>query len=452
MVARDSFKAVVLNCFQALGLPRDAAIYEFPTEMFLPDSDFTPLEENLDVIINGLTRWKSTAPAPKKKREAKTLWLEGHDYQDALDRMNQLFLKNNWGDGLPLLPPTPERVDWLLTGTDLPRDAVVGRILPSGRNATVESLAVALALTGGRPEYMPVMIAACKAMIHPRFRLHMMQATTCSSSIAAIVNGPIGKQIRLNSGYGCLGPHPQYPAGGRIGRAVHLLMQNVGQAPPELVCMANFGGPQKWANIFFAEDEDGVPEGWTTLAEDRGYSRQDNIITIHAIASSTNITSIDVGDQETCRETLLYYARMYGGDYGNIFTNYSEDSVPGIAVMPRGIAQGLMNDGWTKEKVQQFIWENSKYPWSVLSTDGHLMGRTKDTLQKVFPKGEPWPVAYRPDQLMITVAGGKQSGHGYYMRMGCCTLGPVTVEIELPANWDELIAKADEELGPVSLT
>lgn len=452
MVARKGFKGVVVNAFQSMGFVRDASIHEFPSEHFLPGKDFTVLEQYVDEFVFGLTQWKPTAVEKKKPAEPKTMTIEGMDYAEILDKMNAEFLKNNWGDGMPLMAPTEDKVNWILTGTDLPRDTVLGRVLPSGRNATVESLAVTLAMVGGRPEYMPLTIAITKAMIHPTFRLHMFQATTCSSSMAAIVNGPMAKQMRLNSGYSCLGPHQWYPAGGRIGRAIRLLQQNVGNAPPELVSMANFGGPQKWANVFFAEDEDGIPEGWSNLAEDRGFERGKNVVTIHAIASSTNITSIDVGDEKTCLETIMYYARMLKGDYGNILTNYSEDSSPGIMIMPRGIAQGLADCGWTKEKLKEYIWENSKYPWEVLATDAHLLKRTENTVRKIYGDGTDWPVCYRPDQLMIVVAGGKQSGHGYYLRMGCCTLAPISIEIDLPHNWDELIAQAEKDLGPIPTT
>ena len=84
----------------------------------------------------------------------------------------------------------------------------------------------------------------------------------------------------------------------------------------------------------------------------------------------------------------------------------------------------------------------------MVSTDSHLLKRTENTVQKWFPEGEPWPVCFKPEQLMIVVAGGKQSGHGYYMRMGCCTLEPISTTIELPPNWDALIAAANADLGP----
>ena len=318
-VTRQGFAGVVSsNCFLALGFSFDASQFEFPSNMFLPGSDLTPIEKNIDKIIYGLTEWeprvKGNAAEPPKK-----VSIEGADYSEAIDNMNTLFLKNSWGDGLPLLPATEERVNWLLTGTDLPRDTVIGKIMPSGRTATVESLAVNLAMTGGRPEYMPVLVAALKAFTDPRFRHQMMQTTTCSVNLAAIVNGPIGKQIRLNAGYGCLGPDPRHPAGACIGRAIRLTQQNVGQAIPESGTMAIFGGPLKFANAIFAEDEEGLPEGWEPLSVERGFSKGSNVITIHAVATATNITSIHASNEETALETLHYFARIMGSDYGNIF-------------------------------------------------------------------------------------------------------------------------------------
>jgi len=440
---------VVRNCFLAMGLSHDASLFEFPSPMFVPGSDLTPLEENVEQIIYGLTQWEPTVKKRGSEEAPKKVAIEGKDDSDAVTKMNTLFLRNSWGDGLPLLPATEERVNWLLTGTDLPRDTVIGKIMPSGRTATVESLAVCLAMTGGRPEYMPVVIAACRAMIDPRFRHQLMQATTCSVNIAAIVNGPISRQIRLNAGYGCLGPNPRYPAGGCIGRALRLIQQNIGQAIPEFGTMSNFGGSAKWANVVFAEDEGGLPEGWEPLSVERGFSKDSNVITIHAVATATNITSIHASNEETVHETLLYFARIMGSDYGNIFLNYYEHSAPGILIMPRGIAQGIVDAGWTKETMKRFLWENSKFPWSVVTSDSDVFRRSKDVMKQYVPEGEPWPISIKPEQLMIVVAGGKQSGHGYWMRMGCCPTQPISMEIELPSNWDSLLEKAEEDLGPL---
>ena len=167
--------------------------------MFLPGSDLTPLRENIDKVVYGLTKWQ-----PKLKRKKmdvpERLTVEGEDYEEAAANMNNLFLRNLWSDGLPLLPPTEKRVKWVLTGTDLPPDTVIGKILPRGGIATVETLAVSLAMTGGRPEYLPVLIAAIEAIIDPGVRHQVFNATTCSGCPAVIVNGPVAKQIRISSG------------------------------------------------------------------------------------------------------------------------------------------------------------------------------------------------------------------------------------------------------------
>ena len=221
------FKGVVNNTFLALGLPGGAPLYEFPSDAFVPGAELTPFAEGVEYIIDGLTKWEP-AKVAKGKKKIQAITVTGEDYLDALTKMNNLFLNNQWGDSLPLLPPTMEKVEWIMKGTDLSHNEPIGKIMPSGRTATVGALAVNLAMTGGRPEHLPVLIAAFKAFCDERFRHHMMQATTCSVNIAGIVNGPIGKQIRLNSGYGCLGPDAAHPAGGCIGRAMRLVQQNVG--------------------------------------------------------------------------------------------------------------------------------------------------------------------------------------------------------------------------------
>jgi hypothetical protein len=230
---------------------------------------------------------------------------------------------------------------------------------------------------------------------------------------------------------------------------MRLTQQNVGQAVPASGTMAIFGGPQKFANVIFAEDEAGLPEGWEPLSVERGFARGTNAITIHAVATSTNITVIHASTSETVLETLHHCARIMGSDYGNIFLNYYEHSAPGVLILPRGIIQGMMNAGWTKKTVKEFLWEHSRFPHSVVSSDSEHYRRGWDMVKQYVPEGAPWPIAIRPENLMIAVAGGKHSGHGYWMRMGCCPTQPISVAIDLPRNWDALIRKAEEDLGPI---
>ncbi|MCL2669832.1 MAG: hypothetical protein FWE89_04020, partial [Syntrophaceae bacterium] len=208
-------------------------------------------------------------------------------------------------------------------------------------------------------------------------------------------------------------------------------------------------GPLKYANAIFAEDEEGLPEGWKPLSTEKGFSTASNVITIHAVATSTNITAIHASNKEAVLETLYQLARIMGSDYGNIFRSYYEDSAPGILIMPRGIAQGMVNAGWTKKAIKEFLWENSKFPWSIMKSDSDVFKHYDTQVKQYVPEGEPWPIAIKPDNLMIVVAGGKECEHAYWMRIGCCPTQPISMEIELPKKWEALITKAEEDLGPL---
>jgi hypothetical protein len=445
-VTRKGFARMVSFGFQAMGLVSGASQYEFPTEMFLPGSDLTPLKLNMDEIIDELTKWQPSQKGRVIHKPA-IITFEGRDYFDALAKLNTDFLKSKWGDGLPVLPATEEYVKWLLTGTDLSRDTVLGKIPPTGRIATVESLAVSLAMTGGRPEYLPVLIGVLKAFLDPLLGAVTMQTTTCSVYPVVIVSGPISKQIRLNSGYGCLGPDPAHPAGASIGRALRLVQQNIGGAIPGSGTMALFGGPARYTNIVFAEDEDGVPRDWKLLSVERGFPAGTNIVTLHAAATTSNINAARASTEKVAVETLNRFARTMSGNYGNIFGEFNPKSVPGIALFPRGIVGGLSSLGWSKEKVQSFLWENYKVPWKVIKEDSVVFATGEENLKAY--KGKAWPLTADPKNIMIVVAGGEQSGHAYWMRYGPGPITPTSAEINLPANWSELLKKAEEDLGPV---
>ncbi len=147
------------NAISGLGLAPDAAMITFPIDMFLPGSDISALPARMQEFYDGLTRWQS-AYAKAAPGEVPMLKVEGETYEDALQRANDLAITNLWGDGLPLWPATRDRVNRMLRGTPLPRTHVIGKFPPRGGITTVETCAVSLAMAGGRPEYLPVLIAA----------------------------------------------------------------------------------------------------------------------------------------------------------------------------------------------------------------------------------------------------------------------------------------------------
>ncbi|MEQ8195521.1 MAG: hypothetical protein RIB59_13635, partial [Rhodospirillales bacterium] len=276
------------NAVSGLGFDQDASMVTFPIDLFLVESDLSPVSDRIREFYDGLTIWQ---PAAKETgiRNASSVAATGDDYESAARQINHLFLTNLWGDGLPIVPPDESRVEWILRGSDRTRHERLGKIMPRGGIATVETAAVALAMAGGRPEYFPVLLAALDGILDPEFVHDQWQATSASTFPVVVINGPIAKEVRLNSGFGLLGPDPQRPAGASIGRAIRFLLQNVGGALPGVGTMAVFG-QMRYTNAVFAEDEDNLPEGWLPFATERhGFEPNTNTVSVFVATGATNI-------------------------------------------------------------------------------------------------------------------------------------------------------------------
>lgn len=442
IVTRQGFSGVVANAFAGLGFPSEApTVYEFAHPLFWTDSDLTPVRENIDKIIYGLTEWepqlKETGIVVPPK-----LVVEGENYQEALDNMDHLFIKNMWGDGLPMLPPTEERVAWILTGTDLSPDLEIGKIMPRGGIATVETIAATLAMAGGRPEYLPVLIAATEALVTPEYGLASRNSTTNSNFPVVVVNGSVGRDIRLASNYGALGPDPLHPAAGSIGRAVRLILQNVGGGVPGIGTMA-IHGYMRHTNAVFAEAE---TSPWPALSTEMGVPEGRNAVTVFNANGVTLVTGSDVSTPETAEE-CLYKAAWYMR-VPNFNTIGDGAVVAGAWLIADESARGLADAGWTKDDIKAYLWENSKVSVADLTT------ATRTTTRSFLHRWEAavtegvdrLPQTADPELIQVIVVGGSQAGHGAWMQsMGG---GRASVEIQLPANWDELMAQAEVDLGP----
>ena len=329
------------------------------------------------------------------------------------------------------------------------RPTRIGKILPQGRIATLTTLATALAMAGGRPEYLPVLIAAVEALIDPGMAHHSWQATSSSVYPAVIVNGPVARQIRLNSGFGLLGPDALHPAGGVIGRALRLILQNVGGAVPGVGTMSQFGG-MRYTNAVFAEDEEGLPPGWEPLnAEYFGIPRGANSLALCTVSSATNITRRGTGKETAEEEALgsLYRIAAYmEAPNVNGLKGY-EEGTPGILLLSSIAARQLAALGWTKEKIKEFLWENSRIPVPRLRRSGmlyYLEERGFDT--RTLP--DPWPITRRPRNFMIVVAGGRHPTQAYWMQ-GAHGPKTVSASIQVPVKWEELLREAEADLGPL---
>ena len=160
----------------------------------------------------------------------------------------ELAERQGWGDGLPLIPPTAESVQAMLDSVAEPPAAVVGIVEPRRGEATIEKIAVNAVMAGCKPEYLPAVVAAVRAVCQPQFNLYALNTTTCCATPALMINGPARHALGIECGYSCLGQNGR--ANATIGRALRLVMRNVGGALPAAVSKSTFGQPGRVSLCF----------------------------------------------------------------------------------------------------------------------------------------------------------------------------------------------------------
>ncbi len=200
---------------------------------------------------------------------SRAIELGGYD-----DPLESCF-ERGWTDGLPVVPPTDERILRMLKGTSRDPKELVGRIPPNYGECTVEKVAINAVMAGCRPEYMPVVLAALEAALIPEFAMHGLLCTTYFSGPTIIVNGPVTRAIGMNSGVNALGQGNR--ANSTIGRALQLIIRNVGGGKPNEIDRSTLGNPGK-VSFCFAEDESDA--SWTPLSVARGFDVGTSTVTL----------------------------------------------------------------------------------------------------------------------------------------------------------------------------
>ena len=195
----------------------------------------------------------------------------------ALEDEWEAMWDRGWSDGLPVVPPTEARVLRMLEGTTRDPSEIAAAVPPALVDCSVEKVAVNAVMAGCAPEHLPVVIAAVEAACTDEFNMHGVLATTMSVGPVLVVNGPVAGRIGMNSGINALGQGNR--ANSTIGRALQLVVRNVGGGRPGGVDRATFGSPAK-VGFCFAEDEAGSP--WTSLAESRGWREDQSTVTVFA--------------------------------------------------------------------------------------------------------------------------------------------------------------------------
>jgi len=308
-----------------------------------------------------------------------------------LDDELETAFDRGWSDGLPVVPPTPARVLRMLDGTSRPPDEVVAVVPPDLVEATVEKVAVNAVMAGCRPEYLPVVLAAVEAACTDSFNMHGLLCTTYFSGPVVIVNGPIAAQIGMNSGVNCLGQGNR--ANATIGRALQLVVRNVGGGLPGGVDRATFGAPAKYS-FCFAEDEDGSP--WEPLSVERGFAAGTSTVSLFpGHGPSSIIDQISRTPESLARS---FAARLRAVHHPKLVM-----ALGAMLIVSPEHARVFAEAGWSKARLRQEL-------EGLLLLDGDDLVRGAGGIEEGMPAalaaGRRLP-KFIPGDLAIVHAGGR---------------------------------------------
>ena len=258
---------------------------------------------------------------------------------DATDDLIEACYENGWTDGLPVVPPTPDRVERMLRGTDRDPDELIAAVPPKWGRATVEKVAINAIMAGCKPAYLPLILTAVKAMTSEQFNLHGVQVTTSHVGPMLIVNGPIRKQLEINDGFNLFGQG--YRANATIGRALRLICTNIGGALPGELDRAAFGHAGKYT-CCIAEKEEASP--WDAMHVDRGFQTDDSTITVFAAAGPQTVNDHGSNTAEGILNTISENIAAPGNSSGET-----------LLVIGVEHAKTIAEDGFSKADIRRYI-------------------------------------------------------------------------------------------------
>lgn len=331
----------------------------------------------------------------------------------SLDEVNACFYERGWTDGLPVVPPTSARVEDLLTGWPGDPDEEIAEVPPLMGVATVRAVAVNAVMAGCAPEYLPVVVAALSAVTKPRYGLSHRQTTTHPATALIIVNGPIAKRLRINSGSGLFGPG--WRANATIGRALRLCLINLGGAVPGEVDRAQHAHPGKYTYCI-AENEDANP--WEPYHVERGFAPDESTVTLTCGEAPHCITD----NYNTDPHALLFgYADSMATLGGN---NLSSQGEPVLVMAPEHAAY-IARAGWSKADVKRYLFEKARKPWKHVGVRGKSKGPAFPVwVDRTDPEASV-PILTRADALILIVGGGEGQKSMWIPTPGAQTLSVI---------------------------
>ena len=422
------------------GLP-DISLVVVPLEALPHPAEIEELNFNkfADDVINALTQ---TPSIESDEPVGDDLDFSGPTYAKAMISMEKYFLQHGWGDGFPLIPPTREAVDEMLEGTELSPDYSIGMIEPGGGEATIEKIAVNAVMAGCLPQHLPVVIAAVEAIIDPEFDLREVQCTSCNMSPLLIVSGQnFIEDLNINNTFSTLGPG--WRANSTIGRAVRLIMINLGHAWPGVNDMKTLGSPFKFIPLM-AENEAAYKGAWEPLRVAEGYPiDQPTVSVMPAMSWQPDIVQ---PEPPTVKRVIEYISKQGNVKHDRLMGNWGMDN---LVLLCASTFDCIRREGISRIEFQKALVDAIQIPAHEFLNgmdvnEVKFFGRLPEALIKKCRSGPDTmiPLLAGPENIKICVSGGAGPfGITYTGTFGYGAAHCVTKPIKLPMRWKKILEK-----------
>ena len=313
---------------------------------------------------------------------------------DSIDAVYEYASQEGWIDGLPIIPPTRQRVERMVAGSGRAAQDEVAVIPPDRAPATIEKIAVNAVMAGCKPEYMPVVVTAIEACAEPEFNLYALNTTTSSVSPLLIINGPIRNELAINCGYSLFGGG-NFRANATIGRAVRLCMRNVGGSIEGIVSKSTMGNPGR-ITACIGEWEEQSP--WPPLHVQRGLKLEQSAVTVFGSQGTLNLQNVQC---KTAKCLLSVLAHSIDMPATNKVLGQAASGEILLAICP-DFAYIINRDGWSVDDAKQFLYDETKaIPLDRFPKELHEHMESQGRIENGVV-----PLAARPDQFIIVVGGG----------------------------------------------
>ena len=415
------------------GLP--LAVVPKPFTNQRPEDIHRMVTAAFDQVIAGLSR---PVQAPRGAAPAAAgdgrLRYEGTDVLEAWDRMNQDFLARGWGDGFPLVPPTDRAVEAMLRGTRREPGEVIATLEPGFGLATVEKLAVNAAMAGCRPEHLPFLIAAVRALAAPKMYIRNKAMSTGPHAPLLLVNGPRARAAGFHAGMCALGPGAPAAANTALGRAVRLTMMNVGHTTVGISDMDTIGSPLKYS-LCCAENEAGSP--WEPYHVTQGFPGEASTVTVHFVYGICELHDF----KSTAPEGLVEVFATAATNVAQVGTGLwligrradprykTEEKEHNTLFLCPEHAQIFARAGWDRARLQAALYGAARLPFRTLMLNKEVQAHhaAHPELRWLADHPElPLPIVETPECYDIAVVGGAAGRGAYFYGAG----EPVTVVVE----------------------